>query len=1576
MFAGGIADKLGNRYEAIWLVRQLLDVLGGKAQSLRYEGVSSHFDGFEAAVNRSGVIEWHQTKINSPNGNWTIAALAREGVLAAFRARFSGNPSDVCIFVSQDPARDLRALAEKATIASDSHEFVRTLPGGHTEKFKELQNTWGVDSQTAFAWLRRSEFRTESQTAIESVIAISSEFYFFKGGAKAFETLREFLETHINKDVTTEFLREHLRSGDDLTLKDWSLDPTLKERLSRETAAYLQTYIPFGAGGSTVPRREVQLLMDRLNSSPRPTVVLLTGVAGSGKSGVIREFIGRLVDDEISHLALRIDHHLDCSSAKSLGQALVDRDESPITSLKGVTPSQVSVLIVDQVDAVSEVSGRNGAVKQTVLRLVDDALALREVFIVIACRTFDLETDQRLKVLKDTHGVEHIDVSPLTWETDVKPLLLSRAIDAAKFTDKQRELLCLPLNLTIFLSTSDGTEPQFRSRNDLFAKLLDAKNRSVRTKWNVGWDILDPLSSLANWMSEEQSLDAPESVLSKFGGALDILSSEALIVRSRDRVNFFHESFFDYIYARTFVARRQSLLDLLTASEQHLFRRTQVRQILETLRQLELPGYLHELRSVISADSVRYHVKLAVVQWLGSLADPTAQEQSIINALDKGSGAFPTLLRHSFLASVGWFDRLCKERWITTELERENPERTERILWWLSEVADQRADNISKLLEAWWGDDPQKGRRLLDWFSLTRGKLSDGSLISLCCRLIRSNSAGLFDGRESTRPDILLGTWTENSPTAAGRVLKAYYESWFEHYPNAHPFGRVELRDIDTGWLNDLAEKAPEAFLKGMIDAFIKSIEVILDREKNGERDYSFKHRNKTGHHFGSDAFLNAFRSAICRIAKSNPSQAETFLRQLTPERHEAFTHLWLEAIAANGEGLSHLFTDVLNSPHLFDAGWQGAKWKSFADATKAIAPFLVTSHLGRTYKLIGSHNPEHLRVIAVLRDVRLGGEQEPWRTRRYAAGLLADSGREQWCVLEVVGEHLLDATLKQRLQQLRRKFKGLPVPEPFSNEAHWVQSPIRRDQAKRMTDEQWLRAIDRYNSDHERRRVRTFVEGGASQLAGELQHLAKEQPIRSVTLLEKIPANAHPSYISQLLWGLSEAGDLGDSDLKRAIHSSHNRPGNPYGREIVRLIERHPHVADDPAIFAILAWYVEHGDVSPEETADHSDQDKEARSISDLINRADRMHVKGLNEVRGSAAEVLGAVIWELPTIAEQSWKLVEQRASDEPAVSVRCCLMRPTIPLYNSDRERCARLTEQLSRPSRAMSEAPTATERMWLRFAFPSGRLPTFLAQTSVYIASKVERLLRKRSTGPLAKEGRQEWLPLVSSHGVYLLPFLLHSTPDIGKRLIYRLLVQADDTARLIGAWHVFRQSFQDAGYAPLADALLKSGVTYRRLNADVASFALTSDEYRTRAEKILRDCFADADRLVRSEAAEVFRNIKPDEFVHYRDLAFNCIASEAFRGGAWAFCHAIAQAECKVDDIVISATELLVEDIEKNGDAGGRRMTDLHRLQDMLQKEYASSDGYPDLRRRLLDLIDRMLKLELYGADKIVNAHER
>jgi len=194
-------------------------------------------------------------------------------------------------------------------------------------------------------------------------------------------------------------------------------------------------------------------------------------------------------------------------------------------------------------------------------------------------------------------------------------------------------------------------------------------------------------------------------------------------------------------------------------------------------------------------------------------------------------------------------------------------------------------------------------------------------------------------------------------------------------------------------------------------------------------------------------------------------------------------------------------------------------------------------------------------------------------------------------------------------------------------------------------------------------------------------------------------------------------------------------------------------------------------------------------------------------------------------------------------------------------------------------------------------------------------------------------------------------------------------------RIIGAWHVFWHSFQDPAYVSQADQLIEKGVVYRRLFADVASQVIT-EAFSERAELQLIRFFDDDDEQVRRQAGNVFHKIEVSEFTKFSRISQAYLASRAFDDESFAFFHALKNATCNVQDLVISAAEKIVAGLQTNDKTGRSRDLDLHQLRDLLKQEYAISESDPELRRKLLNVIDVMLEMELYGTDEILKLHAR
>ena len=86
------------------------------------------------------------------------------------------------------------------------------------------------------------------------------------------------------------------------------------------------------------------------------------------------------------------------------------------------------------------------------------------------------------------------------------------------------------------------------------------------------------------------------------------------------------------------------------------------------------------------------------------------------------------------------------------------------------------------------------------------------------------------------------------------------------------------------------------------------------------------------------------------------------------------------------------------------------------------------------------------------------------------------------------------------------------------------VRSPIPAEATDKMTDEQWITAIGKYNSDDREFSLQDHFKGGASELAQMLKSCVEREPDRFGELALHLPPGTNPVYYDQLLAGLRAA--------------------------------------------------------------------------------------------------------------------------------------------------------------------------------------------------------------------------------------------------------------------------------------------------------------------------------------------------------------------------------------------------------------------------------------------------------------------
>jgi hypothetical protein len=663
---GGAAGKSGDQYEALWTVDVALRVVAGTAVQVIYESLDPAASrGVEFSVTTSSGEEefWSLKRQTVTASGWTLATLVRpdehgRSILGDLVGHVERNARNIAVFASMLGAANLEELRAAAD-APDT--FAKRLD--HSAELKSqyqkyLLPLFGGDGDRARVFLARLRIRTADETSLRTQVesTISLLFYAESGApveaAAVRRLLAEYMLDHMHRPIDRATILEHLaRNG--YRRKDWKVDASIRDKVAALCEAYVKPLRDQLIGGTlqVLPGANKFLGGDVLPAGRR---VLVSGGAGGGKSSELAHVVDRLQAADVPVLPVRLDQ-IDESvlTPQRLGEAL-SLPASPVAVLAGLADGGNCALILDQLDAVSIASGRRAGVWSLFERLLTEADGYPNLRVIVACREFDLDHDYRMRSLKAaSSGFVNVALGPFDLKA-LDGILGDRTVHP-----KLKPLLVVPLHLAMFLSLGATQGERLETRDGLFAAFWTEKQRRTSLRLGRPCDFPGVVDLLAGWLSERQELSAPTYVLDDFKREdADALTSEHVLVRADDRHRFFHETFFDYAFARRFARAGGKLLDLLLGGEQHLFRRAQVRQILSFLRSNDFGRYVEELRSVLMDVRVRFHLKRFVFQYLAALAAPTPREWEVLRELEVADPALRGHVRSVVADHPGWFDVL------------------------------------------------------------------------------------------------------------------------------------------------------------------------------------------------------------------------------------------------------------------------------------------------------------------------------------------------------------------------------------------------------------------------------------------------------------------------------------------------------------------------------------------------------------------------------------------------------------------------------------------------------------------------------------------------------------------------------------------------------------------------------------------------------------------------------------------------------------------------------------------------------------------------------------------------------
>ena len=1102
--SGGYADKKGNQYELIWAINYALMCIQDERRSITYEDLDSILaEGSEFTyVDEHGVVHVFQIKRqNSISDKWTINDLKKKGIFETAKLHVKGGRQ--YHFGSMTPCTKLRELSERSRESGGFKEFEQYVSSNKQleqefEKLAEIiggqEEAWQLLCSMHFVFRDETEYRKTTITLAEAILDGAE-------GSVIFDTINSVLLNHLRKHLTKNELLDALDQKG-IFVPEVRAKQTARDQVRAATERWQNT-IQRELLDPEIPRAEATQLISQLDSARLSFVI---GAAGSGKSAVINQVVKELKSQDAEVLAFRLDRCEDFNSIEKLGEELV-LSKSPVVSLRRAADKRDAFLVIDQLDAISLMSGRLPNSYDAVADLVDEAMAL-DIRVIVVCRLFDFENDHRIRKINDEWKGQHLVVGDLSDDV-VADAVTEMGGDIARLTAKQRELLKLPLHLVLFKEIIDQPDAySFTTPISLFNAFWDRKRKFCK-KDHPELRFNDTLELIAKTMSNKQILSIAKGELDchDYINDAEILASENLLVIDNQRVSFFHEAFFDYVFARQWLSDEQNLVEFLCSQEQGLFRRAQVRQILEMLlAEEDFERFHEEIEELLLEKKTRFHIKEIAIIIFGNIGSPNDEDFDLALRINKKE---PEIGQHLWrkLIHSNWFKLLYEKGVIQEWLDNDDPGLQQLAYLSLNNAVDDHDEIVAKLLTERCNipKNSEQILRFLSWAEIYKSR----PLFEILLDLAQSSDLSL-DDKELWISFISLA---EHKPRWMIELLTVCLKNTLNIRVDNKIVAFSSYNNDFNRSIKQLSKLEPKLFVEAIIP-------YLLDAMYRTEKTSALHDKLLSDAHFDylsppserinnvGIALYNGAIYALTNLALTELQEIESFLYALASDNHSAAQMLLFHTFIANPKYFATWAAklileggDRLKSGYLSDPYWVSC------EVVRAIAPYVSDGD----YDLLEGK----------LRDLSISYEWKLYKSRYKDEQLYGYTpGRIAFKFLSALDCGRLSPLGIRRLAEYKRKFSSKVLSSPEAITVDVVGPPVSPKAAGKMSNQQWLRAMQKYHDE----RVRPGLVGGAHELATLLKQSTIDNPLRFAGLAMKMTQKMNPVYPDAILWGFSEA--------------------------------------------------------------------------------------------------------------------------------------------------------------------------------------------------------------------------------------------------------------------------------------------------------------------------------------------------------------------------------------------------------------------------------------------------------------------
>jgi hypothetical protein len=902
----------------------------------------------------------------------------------------------------------------------------------------------------------------------------------------------------------------------------------------------------FGKTAAHVSRAAVDEIVRWANSPESgQTVAMILGDAGRGKTVVVRDVLAALDAAGVATVAVKADIQLSGVKKPSDLQERLGLPE-PLARVLTVLgrDGEPVVLLVDQVDALSHNLAQDGTTLDVLLVAVLGATRIRNVRIVLSCRTFDAASDPRLRRLELK---KEFRVGDLSAE-EVKNVLAAANVDFDTLSSATRDLLRTPLHLDLFLWLKDrGLVPGAPAAlQDLYAAILrdialvhDPAAPSIADRERT-------IERVADAMAQEQRTTVLLTTVradAAMESSLQCLGSHGILTIENDRVTLLHQTFFDFLYARRFVNAGTSLVEYLLRSPQALRERTELVQILTYARGTIPATYLAWLDALYNAPPLRSHLHRLLVRWFGQLPNPTADEMAWLTTRLNNSSERSEFF-DGMRGNAAWIPGLFRA---LGDLLTSSDERTiDDVVTFFGSIANAAQSYLVPYLRSYVEKGEAWGRRIfwiLSWIRTWR----DPAAVELFEEI-------------AARQDLPLGHFFEFKDMAAlhpaslariarallARVADRAYADGVQSGSATGAFDALAQTDLADA-LDTLARNHATIYLDTLLPWFLD----VLGRTSSGGGTDRYRH----------DLFGFAWRLGFDRTPASVSHGIVGALKAEATVNGERFRAHLAALQAADIETAQVIVASV---------------YAACPDRADDAIAFLLADprrlrlgdFLGRTRALIAAAVPHARNDAVAALEADILTLRDPYPPRDLDD--LKRSGLYQYYLLAAFPPEHLSTAGKRRLGELARKFPMVDTatlePRPIVR-SRFERSPISADRAMRMSDKNWRRAIAKYS------RTTDPFAASSRQLAESLKTAAKADPSRFAAFFDTLPSGTGDDYIVALIQTLGDAFPVLPPGIIGTITRFAETASSDVRRQIAWTMRKHPESCDEPLLKILECW-------------------------------------------------------------------------------------------------------------------------------------------------------------------------------------------------------------------------------------------------------------------------------------------------------------------------------------------------------------------------------------------------------------------